>query len=418
MPLASLTALKNKRVLLLQGPMGLFFSRFARLLEAEGATVSRVNFNGGDWLFAPRAEFQFREPMDAWPAYLDTLLAEGGFEWVLLFGDCRPIHREAQRVAEARGVRVGVFEEGYLRPNFVTLEEGGVNARSSLSRDPDAYRDTSPGPVPEATVMASAFGRMALFSTAYYVAAACLSPWFPHYRHHRPLTIAEAWPWVRSWLRKLHYRRREAGIEARLTTAASKRYFLVPLQVHNDAQVTVHSSFGNVQRFIVEVLESFAAHAPGDTELVFKHHPLDRAYNDYTTFIRTESERLKLVDRVVYIHDQHLPSLLNHARGAVVINSTVGLQALDHSTPLKVCGHALYDMDGLTFRGSLDAFWSATTTFEVDATLLRSFKRQLVLRTQLGGSFYRKLPSGEVLEVIGSARRHEPSSVPEVAAAE
>ncbi|WP_250313331.1 capsular polysaccharide export protein, LipB/KpsS family, partial [Escherichia coli] len=32
------------------------------------------------------------------------------------------------------------FEEGYLRPQFITVEEGGVNAYSSLPRDPDFYR--------------------------------------------------------------------------------------------------------------------------------------------------------------------------------------------------------------------------------------------------------------------------------------
>ncbi|WP_458339329.1 capsular polysaccharide export protein, LipB/KpsS family, partial [Bordetella pertussis] len=34
-------------------------------------------------------------------------------------------------LARASGVRVHVFEEGYFRPHWVTLERGGVNAHSS-----------------------------------------------------------------------------------------------------------------------------------------------------------------------------------------------------------------------------------------------------------------------------------------------
>src|SRR5207253_3330067 len=43
-------ALRGKRVLLLQGPVGPFFRRLAARLRAAGAEVHKVNFNGGDGL--------------------------------------------------------------------------------------------------------------------------------------------------------------------------------------------------------------------------------------------------------------------------------------------------------------------------------------------------------------------------------
>ena len=55
---------------------------------------------------------------------------------VFLFGDCRPIHRAAHDVATAMGIDVGVFEEGYLRPDFITLERHGVNGNSLRRYDP------------------------------------------------------------------------------------------------------------------------------------------------------------------------------------------------------------------------------------------------------------------------------------------
>lgn len=402
MPLAKLAAMKGKRVLLLQGPLGPFFARFAELLTERGAHVEKVNFNGGDWLFYPNAEHAFRAPMGEWPAYFERLLRAERYDLVFLFGDCRPIHRAAREVASRLGVEVGVFEEGYLRPNYITLERGGVNDHSPLPRSPEHYRARGIGEVPVASPLGPTFGLMAFWAFSYYLAAIVLRRLYPHYEHHRPFGAGEAIPWLKSVVRKHLYARREAGIEERLVRDHAERYFLVPLQVHNDAQVTVHSGYGAVEPFVREVIASFAAHAPADTLLVLKHHPLDRAYNDYTAVIASVAAKAGVGERVLYIHDQHLPTLLEHARGAVVINSTVGLQALDHRTPLKVCGRALYDMAGLTYQGSLDSFWRAAQSFRVEEPLLVAFKRTLVLETQLGGSFYRTLPSGEALEVLGT----------------
>lgn len=41
----------GKRVLLLQGPVGPFFARLTAELRPVNATVYKVNFNAGDWLF-------------------------------------------------------------------------------------------------------------------------------------------------------------------------------------------------------------------------------------------------------------------------------------------------------------------------------------------------------------------------------
>ena len=49
-----------------------------------------------------------------------------------VFGDWRPLHREAVLLARVRGIRVWAYEEGYLRPDYITMEQGGVNGLSSL----------------------------------------------------------------------------------------------------------------------------------------------------------------------------------------------------------------------------------------------------------------------------------------------
>lgn len=383
-------AFAGKRVMLLQGPVGPFFARMAADLRQAGATVFKVNFNAGDWLFYPRGAMNYRGTMEAWPKWLEERLVALRVDVVLLFGDCRPVHVAAHAVATRLGLEVGVFEEGYVRPDYVTLERHGVNGHSQMPRSPKAYDAPAPA-LPEKQRIAMPYWYMVWFGFCYFTVGGSGKAWFPHYQHHRPLSIWEMFPWLRSVWRKQWYRWKERGVQTRLTTALSKRYFFVPLQVYNDAQVTVHANVGGVEGFIKTVLQSFARHAPPEDLLVLKHHPMDRGYRDYTRLILGLAKDLGVAERVIYVHDQYTPSLLDHTKGVVVINSTVGLSALAHHAPTKVCGQAMYNMPGLTFQGSLDAFWAAGPNDPPDHKLYHRFKDHLIARTQLNGNFYRPL---------------------------
>jgi len=386
-----LQAFAGKKVLLLQGPIGPFFSRLARDLQAVGAEVHKVNFNGGDWLFYPRNAIGFHGAMQEWPAFFTELIKRYSIDTVFLFGDCRPVHSAIRQVCAESNILVGVFEEGYVRPDYITLEEVGTNGYSRIPREAAWYLQAEIEPPPPTRKVGNTYWWMALWASLYYVAGSLLKPLYPRYTHHRPLTLKEAVYWIRSAWRKWLYAYKERGVEAELTGKHSGNYFLVPLQVHTDSQVRVHSEVDSVDEFIDKVVASFAAHAPSDTLLVLKHHPMDRGYHDYSRQIRELRHKFSLGNRLIYIHDQHLPTLLDHARGVVVINSTVGLSALHHQKPLKVCGSALYNIDGLTFQGSLDEFWNKAAAIKIDKRLYTRFRNYLITKTQLNGSFYRKL---------------------------
>jgi capsular polysaccharide export protein len=387
-----LSAFSGKNVLLLQGPVGPFFWRLARDLTQAGAHVTKVNFNGGDWLFYPTKAFNFQGRMEDWPSYFAQLLDQECIDVILLFGDCRPIHRLAHKIAHRRKLEIGVFEEGYFRPDFVTLERFGANNHSLIPREADFYLNSTIQPVGPTRHIGNTYWYTAWWAILYYLAASILHSFFFHYQHHRPLTWMECFPWIRSVWRKLYYLYKEHGIFTQLTHAHAGQFFLVPLQVHNDSQIHVHSRFDSVPHFINEVVTSFATHAPKNTILVIKHHPLDRGYHDHARFIRKLAEHFNLRGRCLYIHDQHLPTLLRFARGVVVINSTVGLSALHHGAPTKVCGKAIFDIAGLTFQGSLGKFWQNTQLDKPDSRLLARFQSFLIQNTQLNGSFYKRLP--------------------------
>ena len=393
-----LLAFGGKRVLLLQGPLGPFFRRLAADLTQAGAVVHKVNFNGGDWLFSPGAHsIAFKGRSEAWPAFFENLLDRLKIDVVLLFGDCRRYHREAHAIATERGLDIGVFEEGHLRPDWITLERFGVNGHSLIPKNPRFYWNLPPKPPSgqEARVD-KAFRMTALWAVVYYLAASLLRPLFPHYRHHRPLTLLEALPWIRAGWRKFYFAIKERGVLDKLVGEKSKRYFLVPLQVHNDAQVCVHSPYADVSEFIEEVVASFATHAPARTMLVIKHHPRDRGYHDYSARIRELSRRFGLDGRLIYVHDLHLPTLLNHASGAVLINSTVGLSALHHNVPTKTTGSAFYDISGLTYQGGLDEFWTKAWAASPNRELFRRFRDYLQSNMLINGSFYRRLPGSRL----------------------
>ncbi len=385
-----LAQFNGKRILLLQGPVGPFFWRLAKDLRQAGGEVHKVNFNAGDWFFYPSGAFNYRGTMAEWPAWFETLIGDLGIDIVLLFGDCRPIHQAAHAIALRYGLEIGVFEEGYIRPDYITLEPFGVNGYSRLPRSAEHYQDDPPARLVKRTV-GNTYWFMVWYSFWYFAMGALGKPWFRHYRHHRPLTLWEGLPWLRSVWRKQWYFITERGIQKRLVAEWNQRYFLIPLQVYNDSQITVHTDMAGIGHFIEAALHSFAQHAPADTLLVFKHHPMDRGYSNYAKLIRRLARDNDIADRVLYIHDQHLPTLLDHARGVLVINSTVGLSALIHGTPTKVCGKALYDFPGLTYQGELDRYWDEAPNTVPDQRLLNRFLQHLVARTQLNGSFYRRL---------------------------
>lgn len=384
---------KGKRVLLLQGPVGPFFRRLAQDLTQAGAQVFKVNFNGGDWLFYPNHTFNYCGQPEDWPTYFEALLEQLHVDLIMLFGDCRPIHRLAHEIAHRRGVEIWVFEEGYIRPHYITLERFGVNENSTIPRSPIYYLNAPTQPIEAPLPLGNTFWYAVLWAVLYYFSANLLKPFFLHYKHHRPLTCLECLPWLRSLWRKGCYKLKERGMLTLLKGKFAGRYFLVALQVHNDAQILNHSDFDTIEHFVDKVMTSFAHHASQSRILVIKHHPMDRGYCNYAAFIAKRVKLLGLQGRCFYIHDQHLPTLLAHTRGVVVVNSTVGLSAIMHGVPVKVCGKAFYNMKGLTFHRPLNRFWREAQDDKPNLQLFQRFRNYLVFHSQLNGSFYKRLPT-------------------------
>lgn len=378
-----------RRVLLLQGPVGPFFRRVANLLQQRGTQVTKVNFNSGDDWFYPTGDIiRFTKPLDQWEAYLERLIIEGNYEAIFLFGDCRPIHSHVGRIAKSLDCAVWVFEEGYIRPDFITLERNGVNAFSPLAKlQPDQLLTEPSMQVPNAVHFPNAFQCMAWQAFAYFFVMWLGTLRYSHYVHHKPTGFAEGFRWLRSWVRKIIYRSSEqTTVSQVLSEERKKRFFVFPLQVHSDAQLHAHGDCRAIQCCLRHVMESFARHAPGNDWLVIKHHPMDRGHTNYREIIESLVSELGLAGRVHYIHDVHLPTLLDHCKGLVTVNSTVGLQGLHHELPVITLGRSFYNKPGLTYQGDLENFW--TTPWKPDHELYLLFRAWTIVKTQINSSFY------------------------------
>ena len=373
--------------------MGDFFKKLDTVLRKRGAKTYRIGLNAGDRLFSYADNYiPYRGKAEEWESYIKSFLTEKKIDKVFLFGDCRYYQGIVIEISKRMGIDLFVFELGYVRPDYITMERYGVNDYSLISRDPDFYRNldiiVNSAPIP---AKPSRF-KMLYSAVAYYGIANLLSFLYPHYKHHRDFSaIREAFFGIRGVIRKVIYPFFEKRYFPMLTGELSKKYFLVPLQTHNDFQVLQHSSYISIEKFIIEVIESFSKNAPEDTYLVFKHHPVDRGRKNYRKFIMNQASVYEVESRIVVVHDLYLPSLLEHSRAVVTINSTVGLTAISYGIPTITLGNAIYDIEGLTCKGcALDSFWEKH--YPPDGTLYEKYVNYLIDKTQLNGSFYGLFP--------------------------
>lgn len=376
----------------LQGVRSPFFSRLGLRLARDGARVHKVNFTGGDDAFWPRSlpSVSYRDLPDGLESFYEDYFSSNEITDVVLFGDSRRIHRTAIEVCQRNNLHVHVFEEGYFRPYWFTLERDGVNVNSRLPREPEWYR--------QAGKLVPRYGNGQTFKSSFYARAwhdvvysahGLRDRWaYPGYCSH---ATHSAWLEYAGYVRralKLQRRQRKDAQQISHLVQQDKRFYLLALQLNSDSQIQQHSDFKHMDDLINRVLPSFAMHAPSDAQLVVKNHPLDPGIDDHELTVLNLAWRLGIQDRVIFLESGHLPTLLSHAAGVVVVNSTVGGSALVHARPTIALGNALYDMAGLTFQRGLDAFWKEGEP--PDMGLFNRFRNVVIHTTQINGGFYTK----------------------------
>ena len=394
--------MKDRRFLFLQGLATPFFRELGEDLRRAGASVDRVNFRTGDKLWWSGPAIDYRGDLDGLPAFYEDLFRQKQFTDVLLFGDMRPVHLPVHIVAEKHGAQVHVFEEGYIRPNWITVEREGVNLNSPLPRDPAWYRTVAPTlpPEPRASAVNVPISRRAAQDLAYRLCGVLDCILFPRYRTHRPRrAVVEYAGWCLRYAKFPFVKKNEAR-RLQPLLATERPVFLLPLQLNGDSQILHHSRFGSVAEVIEHVVASFAAHSPREAILLIKNHPLDPGWDRHDLVAHRAAYASGIMDRVAFLETADLARIFPRLAGVVLVNSTTGLSAIWRGVPVHALAEPVYKMPGLTDTNTLERFWQDPQP--PDPELFNAFRRVLLHVNHANGDYFTK--NGIALAVRESIR--------------
>lgn len=396
---------ESRCFLFLQGPHGPFFARLGEMLRAAGAQVWRVGFNRGDRAFWPDVSsfIPYRGLPEDWPAALDAILTDRAITDIVLYGDTRPLHATAVAAARARGLTVHVFEEGYLRPYWVTYERGGSNGHSRLmTLTVPQMQAALAGTDPDQPDAPARWGdmRQHMFWGALYHWFVWSGAFFDFktYRPHRELTVWQEFLLhsKRLLLQPVHRWERMAATWR--IRHGGFPYHLVLLQLEHDASFRAHSPFRSMVDFIEVVLDGFAKGAAPHHHLVFKAHPLEDGRAPLLRQIRATARRLGVEKRVHFVRGGKLAQLLNHARSVVTVNSTAAQQALWRGLPTRTFGAAVYAKPEFVSVQPLPEFFAQPS--RPDSRAYRDYRRYLLETSQIAGGFYSAKGRRELLRQV------------------
>ncbi|MDD7972651.1 capsule biosynthesis protein [Roseinatronobacter alkalisoli] len=383
---------EGRNFLLLQGPHGPFFNRLGHMLRQTGAHVWRVGFNKGDAVFwRDKAHYiPFTDPPEHWPDRFQTLLKDHQITDIVLYGDIRPLHAQAVEIARAAGVTVHVFEEGYLRPYWVTYERDGSNGHSALMnltiRDMRRALRKSELELPDPPAHWGDMRHHIFYGAVYHFCVLALNRRYRHFRSHRALGVAREFALYlkRLWAMPL------TSLQRRIASWRIRNggfpYHLVLLQLEHDSSFQAHSPFSTMPEFLELVFEGFAKGAPRHHHLVIKAHPLEDGRAPLQASITRLAEAYGLKGRLHFVRGGKLASLLNHARSAVTVNSTAAQQVLWRGMPLKIFGRAVYDKPEFVSDQDIEAFFAHPA--RPDARAYRDYRRFLLETSQVPGGYY------------------------------
>lgn len=351
-------------VLFIQGDWEGGLSNVAKDMMLNGTNVTKLVLEQTDLRYIKQgiAVTVYDRPVEEFKSWLEDYTATHSVDGYVIYNEYRPYNAIAYKLSEQLGIECIVLELGLLRPDNITIYSREFDLFDYLRKSWElAIQNPASIPVfqePERLERLRSFSKIQQFSNAY------LQSWFhskilrrfTHFRDQRTMSLRYHFSAGLKAALRFQGRSKQSRYNGILNTKWSNKYYIVTLQVHSDSQIVERSDFSSVEEFIGVVVESFLKHAPEDKLLLFKPHPVDRGYKDYTSLINELNAKLPK-PRFIYLDRISNPVALSNAIGAVMINSSMGISALIQGTPVIALGEAAFDLPGLTYQGNLDSFW-------------------------------------------------------------
>ncbi len=313
---------------------------------------------------------------------------------VMSWNGTTPRIRAAMKLAEARDIPTLYFEQGNF-PNTLICDPKGVNYeglmrdfevtltfnRERIESFLEQLRSRPVSKKRRAAVSGSALADALLL---FFVRR---SPFHPtlYFDHDKtvdpPRFFRGTWRYVS---RKL------AAGNARPETPPPlpERFIFLPLQVHDDTQIIVHSP---LIRMMEELVDETIEALPEGWDLVVKSHPSDEGRRGYAVI----SEMLE-GPRYHFLRRGNTLELVKRSSCVVTVNSTVGLEALAMEKPVVVLGDAVYAGRRLTVDvrdlAEFPAKLAEALTFRPDPDQIKRFLDYYIFEYSWPGNFRKPDP--------------------------
>lgn len=394
------------KVILLQGPVGPCFDKLHNSFLRQNIDCTRVLFNAGDRLFCriPQSAIKFKGNLENWSTWFETYLLKNSSSVVILFGADRPIHSIARNLCKKLGVKVLCLEEGYFRPGYVTIEEGGNNACSPIAGqlpDFEAANDLETLDESHLTrISENSFRNRCWYGFLYYFWSELFSSNQQRKLFHKHLNLLDqAIGWMKNFILWKFVKKKDERLFQELS---GQEYHLVALQLDADMQSRFQSNGWKKMDLIHETIQSFANTRTRNSHLVFKVHPLERGHYNHAKIIQNIAQTFGVEDRVWTIQTGSIGQWVKHSKGMITINSTSGFSAIFHGVPILLLGNAIYEHDQLVYKlgkeADFDFFWNVS--LKASHSERMQYLNWVKKKSCVEGDFYSQLDEINIKECI------------------
>lgn len=127
-------------------------------------------------------------------------------------------------------------------------------------------------------------------------------------------------------------------------------YIYVPLQLETDLQMIKNSSYDSLLEVVNDIDRFYKSMqlSKQNLKLVFKFHPLWTSEQHLRSYQKVKNK----IDKhpYMYLVDDDNQILLKNAKAIMVVNSTVGFEAITLKKPVITFGEAFYNIDGIVMN--------------------------------------------------------------------
>jgi capsule polysaccharide modification protein KpsS len=273
-------------------------------------------------------------------AVLDEALDARRIDAVLIWNGDDYIGKALGLLARRRGIPTVFAENGYF-PNTLQFDRQGVNVNSSITglAFDEIARALEMSPMRQAGADSSPTGSADVVPLGWtdYLRCFVARKADPGYYRHFPEHRGASW-FTGQWLK---LRRRLIPMDK---ATLPDRFAFIPFQVHDDTQILLNSRlFDSMEAFFEFCHSAIRRNFGPDFPIVVKEHPEDLGRRSYARL------RARYPD-VLWLRKFSIDELLDKAACVFVVNSSVGLQALQRGRPTVVFGESFYTKDEIVFR--------------------------------------------------------------------